>query len=120
MRPQLSAGARGDPRSHQNGTPLRDRDHDRESNEPPPQPQQHAKTVGVQEGAEDRPRATIERGPNQEGEGDPPEPQHALPAHSMPEWEEGDSPSQEEMKGSPPKRRALSVHGMQGRGGGKP
>ena len=54
-------------------------------------------------------------GPISEDEGDPNVQQRALPAHGMPNQEEGNPPIQEdEEEGTPPKQRALSEHGMQG------
>ena len=50
--------------------------------------------------------------------GGPSEQQSALPAHDMPEREEGNPSSQEEEEdeGATPEQRALPAHGMQRRG----
>ena len=49
--------------------------------------------------------------------GDPPVRQRGLPAHGMPEQEEGSPRRQEAKEGAPPEQRALLAHGMHGRGG---
>ena len=68
MRPQRAVGARGDPRTHQHGTPLQDQAQDEEG---VPQPQKRVKTARGQEGAGDRPCAPTARGPSPDKGGDP-------------------------------------------------
>ena len=103
-----------------------------EDRDPPPQPR--AQTPRGQEETGDRPSAPTVRVPNQEERGEPPVQQRALPAHGMPEQEEGNPPSQAdegagdgprglspEEGGDPPARKhVLPAHGMPEREEGSP
>ena len=70
-----------------------------------------------EEGAGDERRAPTARGMSPEEGKDPPIRECALPAHVMPEWEEGRPRRQDAKEGSPPEQRALPAYGMQGKGG---
>ena len=92
-RPTLRSGGTGViPNNTLTGPPC-DRDQDDEG---PPQTQQRAQTARGQEGSGDGLRMPMAHGPSPEEGGEPPERQRALPAHGMPEQEEGNPLSQEE------------------------